>query len=506
MKGKLKNKKVILVFACFFFYLLLQNHFMWLFHDDYGYASLSYLTKFEGNRGLNASLIDVINFLIFHYQNWGGRVLWFFVEIILLKLGLPIYRLFQSVLTLGMFILIYKIIKKKANIENSKVALFCVLCYGLFEIVLLRGGVYWITASVLYFLPLFPLLLFIYLYDGNNKNILCGILIFISTWAQEQVAVLSISYIFLYTIHNWIVLKNKNKKDIIMCCISLLAFLILMLSGGTASRTGNYSDFYNLPIYLKFGRNAASIILNNFGKYTKLFTYVFLLSSIYITCENRNKIKNKLLNSISIISTLIILMLTIITEEGYFTSLYIFSNSDVYKGILLIVFIIQLSLILYNILYYFYEKKQYVIIYIFIAALLSQISMLVAPYFPLRSATMFELMCFVIFTYVFADILKNKKLNIYAILLPMIIVSTFNLTKITYGYYINNDEQKYNDKILKETSKKIKNGKNIKFVNLRKLQNHYYGIEQPYDEGFDYIAYYMKFYYDIPQSVEFIYE
>lgn len=506
MKNFLKNKKTIIIFFAFFVFLIIQNHFLWLFHDDYGYASLSYLTKFEGNRGLNTSIMDVIKFLIFHYQIWGGRVLWFFVEIIFLRMGLPIYRVFQSIMTLVMFILIYKIIKKKLNIDDSKIALFCVLCYGLFEIVLLRGGVYWITASVLYFLPLCPLLLFIYLYDGKNKNIICGILIFLSTWSQEQVAVLSISYIFLYTIHNWIFLKKKNKNDIVMCLVSLIAFLILMLSGGTAARTGNYSEFYNLPFYIKFGRNIASIILNNFGKYTKLFTYAFFLSSIYLTYKNRTNSKYKILNSITIISSLIIIILTNLTSEGYFTTLYILNDSNIYKGLILVIFVVQLTVVLFNIIYYFYKNKQYLIMYIFIAALLSQISMIVAPYFPLRSATMFELMCFVVFTYVFADILKNKMFNIYVVLLPMIIISLFNLTKITYGYYINNDEQKYNDTVLKETSKQIKDGKKIENIHLKKLQNHYYGIEQPYDDGFDYIAYYMKFYYGLPQDIEFIYE
>ena len=506
MKGNLKNKKVILVFACFFFYLLLQNHFMWLFHDDYGYASLSYLTKFEGNRGLNTSILDIINFLVFHYQNWGGRVLYFFQEIVLLRFGLSSYRLFQSIATLGMFVIIYKLVSNKLNIKSSKLALFCVLCYGLFEIIVLRGGIYWITASVLYFIPLLPFLLFVYLYNGENKNILCGILIFLSTWSQEQVAVLALSYIFIYTFHNWFILKKKNKIDIIMCVVSLIAFLILMLSGGTASRTENYSEFYSLPLYLRVARNSASIIINNFGVYNKLFTFAFFICGIYMSYSNKVSMKHKFISLISIISSTIILVLNVIMKDGYFTTIYVHKDINIYRGIVVIVFLIQLSIVLFNMIYYLYKNKQYIFIYIFISAILSQASMIVAPYFPLRSTTMFELMCFVIFTYTFAQILKNKKNISNIILLPMLIACSFNMLGIMYGYYSNNDEQKYNDTILKSVSKEIKSGKNIKTVKLKKLQNSTYSIEQPYDEGFDYIAYYMKYYYDIPQSVEFIYE
>ena len=43
------RKKTILIFLVFFILLLLQIHFVWLYYDDYGYASLSYLYNFTGN-------------------------------------------------------------------------------------------------------------------------------------------------------------------------------------------------------------------------------------------------------------------------------------------------------------------------------------------------------------------------------------------------------------------------------------------------------------------------
>lgn len=70
------NKKRT-IFIIFFVFLLLPNHFIWLFHDDYGYASLSYLPAYIGYMGMNSNIINIINFLIYHYKNWGGRVLYF---------------------------------------------------------------------------------------------------------------------------------------------------------------------------------------------------------------------------------------------------------------------------------------------------------------------------------------------------------------------------------------------------------------------------------------------
>lgn len=507
---KILNKKLFIIFTLFFAFLLIQNHFLWLFHDDYGYVSLSYLPQFDGNRGLNTSFLDIFNFLFYHYQNWGGRVLYFFLEIILLRLGLPAYRIFQSIITLGIFVLIFKIIKKKIGIDDYRISLFCILCYGVFEILVFRASIFWITASVLYFIPLFPFLLFVYLYDSSNKskirNILCSILIFISSWSQEQIAVLVLVYIFLYTLHDWIILKNKNKNDIIMCFCSLLGFLILYLSNGSMVRMERYPSFYDMPFFIRILKNIPNILLNNFGYYTKIFSFLFFLCGLYVINENKKSTKFKRINSWSFLSTLIIIVLTALFERGYFSYMYEFSSNTIYKALILCLLMCQLFIVFLNIIYYFYKQKQYAIAYLFIGAILSQVSMLVSPYFPSRSVIMFELPCFIIFAYIFSEIIKSKRIDINIILVPMIVVCMFNMVRITYGYYVNDDEHRYNHSILLETSDKIKNGEKIKSIRLKKIQNRLYGIEQPYDDGYDYIAYYMRFYYEIPNNVEFIYE
>ena len=341
MKKKLINKKVLLVFIVFFVLILLQNHFLWLFHDDYGYASLSYLPSFNGARGLNTGILDIINFLKLHYQIWGGRVLYFFIEILLLRIDISAYRIFQSIITVMIFYTIYKIIAKKFNINNWIIAAFCVLCYGIFEINVLRGGIYWITASVLYFVPLLPFLLYVYLYDGKNKKIICAILIFLSTWSQEQISVLALSYVSLYLIYNYFIEKKKNKVDIIMFIIAILGFAILMLAPGSRVRMGTTSDFYNLTLIGKITTNLPVIINKNFGESTKLFSFSFLLSCIYIIYEYRKIGKFKKITDIALISTIIILLGMIFKSEGYFTYLMFFNDNIIFKILIMILFLLQ---------------------------------------------------------------------------------------------------------------------------------------------------------------------
>ena len=505
-----KNYKVLIVFSIFFLIVLLQNHFVWLYHDDYAYASLSYVPSYQGPRGLNTSLGDLFSFLGAHYVSWGGRILYFFIEIILLRIGLPAYRIFQSIVTLFIFYLIYKIVVKKFNTSSWKVALATTLCYGLLEIAILRGGIYWISASILYFIPLLPLLLFVYLYNNKIstiKTILCGVLIFLACFSQEQVGMLALTYILLYTLYNFFIIKDKNKKDIVMSIIAIIGFSILMLSPGNNMRMDTTSSFYELSFISKIVTNVPIIISQNFGQATRLFSICFFMITIYYAYKYKTIGKYKKIADISIISTIIILLGMLLKTEGYFAYIYSFATIKYVKALVLLLFAIQLLLVFLPIIAYFYKNKHMDIVYLIIGAIFSQGMMIMAPYFSTRSALMFEIVGFILISYCFMDIYKNKRINIYYILIPLFLVCTVNFGYILKGYYNNNDEKEYNDIVLKQAKERIKNGEKIDVINLKKQQDIMYGAEEPYEaDMFNYIEVYIKSYYDIPNDVKFLYE
>ena len=111
LKNILKRNSVLVIFVIFFFIVLLEHQFMGLYHDDYGYASLSYAYNLDGVSGHDVSILQTLNFLKGHYNVWGGRVLYFFFEICLLKNGIWIFRLVQSLVITLIFYFIYKIVK-----------------------------------------------------------------------------------------------------------------------------------------------------------------------------------------------------------------------------------------------------------------------------------------------------------------------------------------------------------------------------------------------------------
>lgn len=85
-------------------------------------------------------------------------------------------------------------------------------------------------------------------------------------------------------------------------------------------------------------------------------------------------------------------------------------------------------------------------------------------------------------------------------------MSIYNIFTVTKGYHRNNSANKENDKILLETSNKIKNDEDISMIELNKLPNLNYSSDQPYMGNRDYILMWIREYYDLPEDIEIIYK
>lgn len=521
----LKKKKVLLVFVIFFLLLYLQHQFMWLYHDDYGYASLSYSYVVDGVSGTNFTFKELIAFLIGHYQVWGGRILFFAIECLLLKVGLPLFRLVQALIITGTFYLIYILISNiYKKVDKFKLSIFVVSLYGVFQLAMYRDVIFWATASVLYIFPLFPFLLFIYfyyLYDKlkvKNKIlflVINGFLVFISSFSQEQVSVLVMSTIVIKSFLTYIKTKEINKDDIIMIFCSFLGLSILMLAPGNSVRM-NFNEankeFYSLPLFSKIFRQLPSVIVNNFCGNTKIFTLLLFSACTYIVCSFIKKEKNNYRTAffcILLISHLLVLFSFAFFENGIFEYIYakmLGIDSKLLYVILLFFLIIPLIGAIISIIIYLLKEKNDLLFSLFIGSILSQACMVVTSYFPLRSAIIFQFICFIVLGTLFSKIFVKKSTLIKSIVLYVFVFCMFfNYSKILIGYYSNNKVNKENDLSLRETSKNIKDGKNVDIIYLEKLPDISYSSLMPYQEGFEYILFYIREYYDLPEGIKIIY-
>ncbi len=510
---KKNNTKVLIIFLIFFILVLFQHHFMWLYHDDYGYASLSYVgnvykTSFLGYK---TNLIDILNFCKYHYMNWGGRILYFFIECIMLRFGMHLFRIVQSLVITGIFFYIYKIVSCIVKKEDWKIAVMSVSLYGLFEILLFRNGIFWITASVLYLFPFLPFFMYIYYFVLKYKKkhsvgdyIISCLLVLFAAFSQEQISAMVVAFIFMYGIYMY--LTNHKRIDfqiIINFVFSLLGFAILMLSPGSKARMSMTPEFYDLSLFEKLKVNIPSILFNNFGGYTRMFSLLFLAVGVYFAFSNYRNKKN-CLNISALVSNGTVFIFSVLKYDVYFSWLYNYKSIGWFKIIAMIVIFINLALLAYSIIYYFIKENNFIIPILFIASLGSQAVMLMAPYFSLRCAMVMQFIDFIIILYALSKLLMKNNKQLFII--PLVVVCLFNYSEITYGYYKNDANNRYNHEKLLEVRDKIKNGELIDRVVLKKMINIAYANDEPYEENRSYIKTYMRAYYQLPEDFIIDYE
>ncbi|MBD0857764.1 hypothetical protein CGK76_01980 [Erysipelotrichaceae bacterium 7770_A6] len=513
-----ENKFIFICFLTFFAFVMFQHSFLWMYHDDYGYASLSYAYNVQSVVGHSFNFKQLIEFLYGHYMTWGGRILYLGIECFVLSKSLIAFRILQSIVITFIFFYIYKIIIKFSGNSNKKtIAIFVAFLYGLIEVTVLRFGLFWASASVLYAFPILPFMMFIYYFDFNNKNFIKTlsfmILIFCSTFSQEQIAVAAISYLTIILGTNIYKFKKITFSNILVLFSALSGFLLLMLCPGSQMRMQNDTNngFYELSLLSKLRISVPNTINCLFSPMSKFFIATFMFCIVYICYKNCINKNNKFLfvDVISFISAMLMLTTTIFTNNVYFSYFLGLFNGSKMINILYIIYVLQLCLVLYSLIIFSVKEGEIQLCGLSVGAVFSQAAMLMSSYYPLRSALVFELLFFPVIGYCLTKLLRVFSLHnifIKVLLISFCCLSFANYSYITYGYYKNSAVNKRNDFILKEKSEEVHEGKTVEEIQLNRLNDLTFSGEQPYVDGQEYILNWIYEYYDIPYDVKIIYK
>lgn len=497
---------------------MIQLSFVYLYHDDYGYASLSYVAYVDGVSGTDFGFRDFFDFLYQHYMQWGG-IFYGGIEILLLKLNVNAFRIFQAFCTVIVFYFIYLIAVKNSNNKKSSLLAFAtVSTYGLYSLNISSGGLYWFIASVNYLVPLAIMFAFFYLYFYRENikfnsiflkyliYVFFSVAVFLSSVVPPHMSGVTLFMLLSISIYNWYQNKRIRKSDIILCLVALAGLFYILLSPGNAIRMESSPEnihFYSeLSLIQKIKFNLPHIIRGNFNRDNLLFTFVFFVTICYISFDNlrfNNGIKT--INKLSLLSSLMIVILNSTQSNGYFEWLH--DNLSVYNTI----FIIQFCLMLYSIFIYLLNKKEFLILMLFTGGVLSQIAMIAAPDFSYRSTIIFETISFILMINVLSAALSKyqNRLDMRYVIYPLGVVTFLNFMGIMGGYHRNSYVNKENNKAMTISAEKIKAGEKIDIIILKKLPDLKYSDSQPYMPGCDYIYFFMKEYYNIPKDVRIKY-
>ncbi len=487
-------------------YQLIQHSFVWLYHDDYGYLTLNYGVD-AATVGMNYGLGDILQYLHWHYRNWGGRVLFFFFLIVTARIGgLMLLRVVQSVIMTGIFYGMYLLVRGKQK-DSIPLAITTVLLWGTFSIDVVRDGVYWFTASVLYTWPMLFLLLGILIHreiisvpNKIVKNMVQFLLFFIAGFSQEQMAVLTISYIGLTVIFELIHKKTPNWNAL---CGAVCGGAVEILAPGNFVRAGNQDNaaFAELSLLEKIQKNFFSILSMNVGAVNFLFVLVIcctvLLGAVSLWKENKNKFG---IIFIAVLDCLYPLLLV---------SVYLFGIGGTLLYPVMLIWTVNALILL---IWFGMHNKNTLLICLLGGGFCSQAMMVVSPALSYRSMIMFQYVMTIVALTVWYDFIKNADKGKCIRLLYgsgyclFTVVCIVNIAHISYGYYRNNRINEENAKHLWEVSERIKQGEEITKVSYYKVPNTKYNNDMPYMESKDYIQYWLRDYYELPQNVELVYE
>ncbi len=496
MKNNKTYKVILHIFwLLVFLYIIIQHAFVWMYFDDYGYASITYLgNQFNPNGGTNFSIVELVSFLKYHYYNWGGRVVGFFFEIICLKHSIWFMRIVQSIIVFAMILCGTKSVCIRLKKNELLVGIVFTGMYLLLGLSTLNWGVYWFTASVLYVwsVGFWVVGIFFHIRYENNNTIgnYISYLLFISLAAiiHEQTSVAVIMYVVAVEILN--ILEGKKS---LLCFLNLsvptVCGLICILAPGNFVRSVGYEDFNSMTVYEKAMHNLPTILHMNFDDsyaMTLIYMIVFVLFVL-----NVSKYVNNSRKTIFILFYVMIDIAFFLTRNGFLLTKY--------QLIIEIVWAITFSC---NILVYYYIEKHKYFFAMYLGGLLSQGMLLVAPQLNYRVRIIFAIVLIVISTDIITTTVENSW-GIYSIIAPItiLLIGIILSSRVTYGYYLNNSINIYNDNQLRIASREIQEGTNIEKIVLKKLFDDRYACVMPYQEGFEGGQVWMKYYYEIPQNI-----
>lgn len=514
---KLENIKKYLpiasVFILFFIAMLIQFWNTWMYYDDYGYYSLNYGSDIA-HYGDSYSLGELFPYLGQHYNGANGRLLYFFIWLVIYKIGgLAAVRIAAPILLTILLFLIYKIASRKETQLRSKVIYAASIClsFGLLSQALHQHGTYWHAAFYLYYPPIIALSSFCLLWEKNEEKksvyriIAMGLLSFATGWSVENLSTGFLVCLVILFVYKCIRTRKFAFSELIYIVCCSIGTILLIKSPGIWSRAQNREVSSNPISYIM---NNTSRTLMGFWSHTnRIYLTAILLAAIIISIKLYSR-KHK---SIDVITATIASVTLFIELTNPLTAQDLASHGR--QG--LILSFIMLAGVIVPVVRYSILVKRISANIIFITVLLSLFAMAMVPELQPRIFIPFMICSFIVIAdmvNILIDIALSKQLIIkricaIGIVLGITGISVLNFGKIYAGYHHNYAVNVENDKILKNASAEIASGQSITTIKLTRFDEAYeqYASCMYYQEGMSWFKSYIDYYYEIPYYVNYVY-
>ena len=525
IKNILKVLAVLLVFVLFAAFLVKQYSYAYMSHDDYGYATLSYVYWEEGMWGQNFSMQQLVHYLTEHYNCWGGRVLCFAQEILLFKAGTDVMQNFHAAVLLGIFLLAFLFAFHAKKVKHPFIAAaFTCLLFGFFGKTMAISGLYWYSASIAYMVPVLYLfagawLVYILLFDKTERLISLSklmmlpftcVLFFFAGFSMEQIgifAVVTASAMLIYA-------SFYRRNPVILLygtpvLLSAIAGCHIMLAAvGNNSRKSMYAEYYGKSFSGQLLESAQTIVSTVFQPENLAFVILIAAVGVLAVVFLRKRQKN----AVSLIWMIFTAVLAGASVGISFLEEKTLWTTGFFWGYLVIISVnVSIWLLGQK------NKRDFFLWALFLGGIASQGACLISPIFPERCILPFAFVWILISVRAFLELLnrmealplKQSIAAVSAVMLPVLVVGCIGAGTIFAGFRANDLVQQYNhQRLVLEGEKYARQMQSSVPIPLMKLKDDTYaGSTQPYER--DLIKDWMKIYYKLPQGLtyaDFAYE
>lgn len=515
-----KEIKYKLCIGCIFFVMLVllyqQFRVVHIYFDDYAYYSLSYAQSLSGTK--NYTILQLLEFMKAHYMECTGRLLYFFVWLLLFWLGgLQLVQLSAAVIMASVLWVLWKAASLKMEGQQKILAAISVCTlYWLLDIVFLRQSIYWFAAFFLYVMPVGVLVLAALLYfeflggerntAGNKITIL--LLIFVAGWSQEQQAAVTTVFAFLLMLHAIWVRKERCCAAILYVIPAILALLIVIMSPGIHSRFESADN--GMGLLENIWANARQVVyLLGTASSWRINIFIFL-SIMFISICDLKYTKSKACKCFDAI--LIVMNGCLI--YGYAlkqTAVEIFIATGDQTEVIIIGTIVALSIMIQVIRFEIRENNA-VMLLVSLSAMASVAVLFFVPQLPNRLLIFFILsmvavcvqaICSLIDPFVKKTVGRSVAGSIVAV---MIVIALKNGTTIYRGYAENYEVLKDNDQTIERIVRSSYADEREIEIRLKKILDPMYCCIAPDDENYsEQLQEYMNDYYGLPKDTKYVY-
>lgn len=514
--------KLISIFTIFFIFLFIEQYFIYLYADDFGYATLSYISVTPNVSGTEYSFIQFLQYYEMHYLTVTGRVFWQCFTTLILK-NIWVARFMQSIMITFLMVAITYVLSKNTRIKTYMIAIVVCSLYGFIGVFVIDKSIFWFSAAVLYVWPFIPFFLVCSAYWRDvYKNrkitqcraILYSICIFFTSTAQEQVAVAQTIILILIVAYKWFKMKKVSFIDILFVACSVLGFLFVALSPATSYKlkllehNPAAAQFEAMSMKQRIVAGVPKILNYIFSKNFFLIILCMLGCGAFASLKLfKDKKRFRSLNLASAIFFLACFIFMLLVNDGINHWAF---QIGISRKIYLMISIILILLLVFTFVQYYHQNKRYFMFFAFIAAWASifSIAAVVDPasgrlYIP------FVLLTILMMGDIITDmIMVVRKMPVQFVMIGLLVlIAASNMYSYSLKYYYGSGIQNENEQRLRTASEIIKSGQEVdsitilSYLNIESdAWNPTEGIRRVYTDPV--IIFSLKEYYGIPQNVQ----